>query len=109
MTGANTQRIENLWSRLREFLPKHGLRQNKLQSYLYEFVYKHNHRGQFKQFLAEIVTVYHEDIFDEDQDQDQEQDEENWICTDDAGVDSDYDEEVNDTNSDDDNDDYMFE
>lgn len=65
-TGANTQRIENLWSHLREFLPKRGLRPNKLQSYLYEFVYKRNHSGQFKQFLAEIVTTCLEELSDEE-------------------------------------------
>jgi len=55
-TGASTQSIESLWSHLREFLPRRGLRPNRMESYLYEFVYKRNHFGQFEQFLATIVT-----------------------------------------------------
>ena len=55
-TGASTQRIEGLWSHLREFLPRRGLHNDRLKSYLHEFVYKRNHFGQFRQFLAAITT-----------------------------------------------------
>jgi len=60
----NTNHIENLWGRLRGFLPKHGVKEKHIEKYFSFFMFKKLFKDDFLHFV-EVVLKYKESDIDE--------------------------------------------
>jgi transposase-like protein len=56
VTHTYTNTIEGTWANLRRFLPQHGVRRRFLHDYLWSFLFRHNSRCRFLDFLSIFVN-----------------------------------------------------
>ena len=58
--GAHSNEIEEHWRQLKASLPTHGRRKHHYLSYLGEFIWRYNHRGDdlFWTFLEDVKYLY---------------------------------------------------
>jgi transposase-like protein len=56
ISGAYTNTIEGMWSKFRRFLPSQGMKTRFLYDYIWAFLFKHNSRCNFVEFLSLYVN-----------------------------------------------------
>ncbi|KAH7816239.1 putative Uncharacterized transposase-like protein [Monocercomonoides exilis] len=59
--GACTNHIEALWAALRKFMPSHGERPNRMQEFIYSFLFFRNRKVDFSIFVSNVMKYSDEE------------------------------------------------